>query len=129
MHSLCRALLIASVGVLAACAPNQPTVTRAADTPTYAPTQLVEVLDAPPKRAYTEIGVIDAPGEPGALRAQVIAQVRDKAAQLGADAVILQDVSRTMPASQRLNPTTGQYEATGGLLVPAYKGIAIKYRP
>lgn len=129
MHSLRRASLIAFACALAACAPNQPTVTRAADSPTYAPTQLVEVLNAPPTRPYSEIGVIDAPGEPGALRAQVIAQVRDKAAQLGADAVILQDVSRTMPASQRLNPTTGQYEATGGLLVPAYKGIAIKYRP
>lgn len=129
MHSLRRALLIAFACALSACAPNQPTVTRAADSQTYPPTQIVDVLDAPPTRPYTEIGVINAPGEPGALRAQVIAQVRDKAGQLGADAVILQDVSRTMPASQRLNPTTGQYETTGGALVPAYKGIAIKYRP
>ena len=46
----------------------------------------------------------------------------------GADAVILQDVSRPAPAMTRLNPTTGMYENTGGQLVPAFKGIAIKYR-
>lgn len=128
MNPLRLAQLAVLVSVLAACAPTQLTVERPAGAATYPPTQNVDVLDAPPQRPYTEIGVINAPGEPGALRTQVVAQVREKAAQIGADAVILQDVSRTTPASQRLNPTTGQYESTGGLLVPAYKGIAIKYR-
>lgn len=120
--------LVALAYALAGCAANELAVTRPANAPTYAPTQVVEMLDRPPTRPYTEIGVIDAPGEPGALRTQVIAQIRDKAAALGADAVILQDVSRVAPSSQRLNPATGQYESTGGQLVPAYKGTAIKYR-
>ena len=61
-------------------------------------------------------------------RPQVIAQIRTKAQQIGADAVIIQDLSRPAPTSSRLNPTTGMYETTGGQLVPAFKGIAIKYK-
>lgn len=62
------------------------------------------------------------------LRTQALAQIRAKAQQIGADAVILQDLSRTAPASQRLNPTTGQMEATGGQVIPAFKGVAIKFK-
>ena len=43
-------------------------------------------------RAYQQIGVIDVAGEPGAFRSQVLAQVAQRARQMGADAVILQDV-------------------------------------
>ena len=86
------------------------------------------MLESPPTRAYTEIGIIEVPGESGANRVQVLAQIRTKAQQIGADAVILQDLSRTVPTGQRLNPTTGLYESTGGQVVPAFKGVAIKYR-
>jgi hypothetical protein len=122
-------LLLLLVPLVAGCASSQQTVTvvRTGDA-TFPPTRFVDMLDTAPSRPYVEIGVINAPGEAGALRTQVLAQVRDKAAELGADAVILQDLSRTTPASPRLNPTTGQYENTGGVLVPAFKGIAIKYR-
>ena len=86
------------------------------------------MLDAPPTRPYQQIADIDVTGEQGALRTQVIAQIRAKAQQIGADAVILQDLSRLRQRTTRLNPTTGTYETTGGQLVPAFKGIAIKYR-
>lgn len=128
MNPFRLASLLTLAYALAGCAPTELAVTRPANAPTYAPTQVVEVLDQPPSRPYIEIGVIDAPGEPGALRTQVIAQIRDRAAALGADAVILKDVSRVSPSSQRLNPATGQYESTGGQLIPAYKGTAIKFR-
>jgi len=111
----------------AACASPQPEVVRTG-TQVYAPTTDVDLLERAPTRPYTEIGVIDAPGEPGALRAQVLAQIRDKARQLGADAVILTDLSRRAPTTQQLNPTTGYYETVGGQTIPAFKGIAIKYR-
>ena len=123
---LTLAFVLASA--LAACAAPQPDVVRAPGSAVYPPTQFVELLDQPPSRAYVEIGTIDAPGEPGALRSQVLAQIRTKAQQLGADAVILTDVSRNAPATQRLNPTTGTYETLGGQPIPAFKGIAIKYR-
>jgi hypothetical protein len=88
----------------------------------------VDTLERPPSRAFVEIAVVDAPGEPGVLRAQLLAQILEKAQQMGADAVVLQDVSRTTPAAQRLNPSTGQYESIGGQVIPAFKGVAIKYR-
>jgi len=114
--------------VLAACAPAQPDVVRPAGAPTFPPTQFVEMLESAPSRPYQEIGVIEATGEPGALRAQVMAQLRTRAQQIGAEAVIVQDLSRTAPASTRLNPTTGQYESTGGQTIPAFRGVAIRYK-
>jgi hypothetical protein len=114
--------------VLVACTASQPQVVRPTGTTVYPPTQFVEVLDSAPSRPYVEIGVIDVPGEPGALRAQVLAQVQASAQQIGADAVILRDTSRQAPTAPRLNPTTGQYDTTGGQLIPSYKGIAIKYK-
>lgn len=114
--------------LLSACTQVQPDVVRTAGAPVYAPTQFVEILESPPARPYQQIADIDVAGEPGALRPQVIAQIRTKAQQIGADAVIIQDLSRPAPTSSRLNPTTGMYETTGGQLVPAFKGIAIKYK-
>jgi hypothetical protein len=122
------ASLIAALTLLSACTQMQPEVVRPAGAPVYPPTQFVEMLDAPPTRPYQQIAVIELAGEQGALRTQVIAQIRTQAQQIGADAVILQDLSRTAPAVPRLNPTTGMYETTGGQPVPAFKGIAIKYR-
>jgi hypothetical protein len=121
------ALFMVSI-VLSACTPSQPEVVRPSGQTTYSPTRFVEMLEAVPARPYEQIGVIDSPGEPGALRAQVLAQIQAKAQQLGADAVILQDLSRPAPVTQRLNPTTGLYESVGGQTIPAFKGIAIKYR-
>lgn len=133
MHSLpiaiaSRSCVLAVALALVACAAPQPDVTRTTSTVTYPPTANVELLEQAPTRPYTEIGTIDEPGEPGALRAQVLAQIREKARQLGADAVIVTDVSRRAPTTQRLNPTTGFYDTVGGQVIPAFKGIAIKFR-
>ncbi len=126
LRPACLGLIL---GFLAACSSPAPTdVTRTTGGAAYPPTVFVEMLDAPPSRPYEQIGVIDAPGEPGALRAQVLARVTSRAQQLGADAVILQDLSHPAPPVTRLNPTTGMYETVGGQMIPAFKGIAIKYR-
>lgn len=122
------AAVLALASALAACAPSQAEFVRPAGAPTYPPTQFVDLVERAPARAYAEIGVIEVPGEPGAQRAQVLAQIRTKAQQIGADAVILTDLSRTVPTEQRLNPTTGQYEIAGRQVVPAFRGVAIKYR-
>jgi hypothetical protein len=122
------ASLFAALILLSGCTAVQPGVVRPAGAPVYPPTQYVEILEAPPTRPYQQIADIDVTGEQGTLRPQVIAQIREKAQQIGADAVILQDLSRPAPTTTRLNPTTGTYETIGGQLVPAFKGIAIKYR-
>ena len=128
MQFLRRIALMACLGMLAACATPQTDFVRVPGSPVYPPTSIVDVLEQPPSRAYVEIGTIDVPGEPGALRAQVLAQIRTKAGQIGADAVILKDVSYPGPTTSRLNPTTGQMETIGGQQVPAFRGVAIKYR-
>lgn len=126
---MCRlASLLAFVFGLAACATTQSDIVRRTGTEVFPPTQFVEVLDSAPARPYVEIGVVNAPGEPGAVRTQLLAQIRTQAAQIGADAVILQDVSRAAPVVPRLNPTTGLYDSTAGPPVPAFKGTAIKFR-
>lgn len=117
-----------AVVVLAACTASQPRVVRTPGAPTFAPTQFVDLLEAPPTRAFQEIGTIDVPAEPGSSRTQVMAQIRTQAQMLGADAVILQDLSRQAPVVPRLNPTTGMNENTGGQSIPAFRGIAIKYK-
>ncbi len=122
------AAVLVALALLGACAPSQPEFVRTPGAPTYPATDYVELLDAPPSRAYKEIGTIDVAGETGALRAQVLTQIRAKAQQIGADAVILRDVSRVSSAQPRLNPTTGTYELSGGQTIPAFKGIAIKYQ-
>ncbi len=126
--SLRSAALVVALLVLAACATPPVAPAQAPITSPYPPTANVEFLDAAPPRPYVEIGPLDAPGEPGMLRAQVLAQLREKARALGADAVIVHDVSYRAPVTQRLNPTTGFYETVGGQTVPAFKGIAIKFR-
>ncbi|MCC6197671.1 MAG: hypothetical protein IT518_24750 [Burkholderiales bacterium] len=126
MRSL--AVLLVVVFALGACASTQPDIVRRTGTQEFPPTQFVEVLDSAPTRPYTEIGIVDAPGEPGALRSQVLARIRAQAALIGADAVVLQDVSRAAPAVPRLNPTTGTYDTASAPQIPAFKGIAIRFR-
>ncbi|MEP7328361.1 MAG: hypothetical protein ABI777_04055 [Betaproteobacteria bacterium] len=128
MHVLRFAAACGVAIALAACTASNPMVVRNAGVPTYAPTQFVDVLEAPPTRPFLEIATINVPGEPGAARTQVLAQIRTQAALLGADAVILQDVSRQAPVVPQLNPTTGKNENTGGQAIPAFRGIAIKYK-
>ena len=126
MLRLATSMFVASL--LLGCAASQPDVIRPAGSPVYPPTQFVDLLESAPTRPYVEIATIDFPGEQGTLRSQALAQIRSRAQQLGADAVILQDLSRPAPLVSRLNPTTGTYETTGGQLVPAFKGTAIKYK-
>jgi len=126
---LLRHLLIGLFAIaIAACAPGQKQLVKPVGTATYPPSNNVEVLSSPPEKPYVEIGEVDASGEPGAVPVQVLAQIRTQAQQIGADAVILKDISRTLPSAPRLNPTTGTYETVGGQLLPAYTGIAIRYR-
>ena len=83
------ATLLAALILVAGCTPSQPEFVRPDGAPTFAPTQFVEMLDAPPSRPYDAIGVIEVTGEAGAPRTQVLAQIRTRAQEIGANAVIL----------------------------------------
>lgn len=115
--------------LLVACAPLAPDVRRAEGTPAFPASSFPpEVLEQAPARPHVQVGVIDAKGVLGQTPSQVIARIRDQAQQIGADAVILQDVSVRAPANSTFNPATGGYAVTQGSAIPAFKGIAIRYQ-
>lgn len=123
--------LIPSLLVLlaAACAPLAPDVIRSEGAPVLpASAYLPEVLEQAPNRPYVKIGVVDAKGVLGMVASQVVTRIREQAQQIGADAVILQDVSVRPPAESTFNPATGGFAVTQGNAIPAFKGIAIKYQ-
>ena len=116
--------------LVAACAPLAPDVRRVDGAPTFpAAAAPPDVLAQPPTKPYIQIGVVDAKGTPGMAPAQVVARIREQAQQMGADAVVLQDVSTRAPTESKYNPVTGGYTVTQGDPVPAFKGFALKYRP
>ncbi len=126
MNKLTLSLFILLV---AACAPLAPDVRRTEGTPVYPPSAyLPEVLEQAPARPHVQIGLVDARGVAGMVPSQVVARIRDQAQQIGADAVILQDVSVRQPAESRFNPATGGFVITQSDAVPAFKGIAIRYQ-
>jgi hypothetical protein len=115
--------------ILVACAPLAPDVRRIDGAPALpVSATLPEVLDQAPTRPYAQIGVVDAKGAPGMTSVQVLARIREQAQQLGADAVILQDVSARAPTESKYNPVTGGYSIVQGDTIPAFKGYAIKYQ-
>ncbi len=121
--------LALAVLALAACAPLPTDVRPVAGAPSLGPAGAVpDVLYERPSRPFVEIGVVDAQGVPGMTSAQLLARVREQARQIGADAVIVEDASRRTPPETRYNPATGGFDVTGGQTIPAFKGIAIKYR-
>jgi hypothetical protein len=126
-----RALVVSMLGMallVSACAPLQPKVVLREGVPTYPPSRYVELLKIAPKQPYQELAVIEATGTPGMYSVQVQEEVRKQAQQLGADAVILQDLSRVTAPESKLNPSLGSYELIPGEIIPAFRGIAIKYR-
>ena len=115
--------------LLAACAPLAPDVRRTEGTPTFPASAFPpEVLEQAPSRPYVQVGVVDARGVLGQTPSQVITRIREQAQQIGADAVILQDVSVRQPAESTFNPATGGFAVTQGSAIPAFKGIAIRYQ-
>ncbi len=115
--------------LLVACAPLAPDVRRTEGAPVFPASSFPpEVLAQAPSRPHVQVGVIDAKGVLGQTPSQVISRIREQAQQLGADAVILQDVSVRPPANSTFNPATGGFAVTQSDAIPAFKGIAIRYQ-
>jgi hypothetical protein len=122
--------LLASVMVLSlsACATSGPQVRVEPLTQRhYAATNLVEMLAGPPSKPYEQIARLHVQGSGAESPAQLQAALQAKAAELGADAVIVKDESTTVPPAVSYNPSGGQYSTTVGQTIPAYSAIAIRY--
>lgn len=79
----------------------------------YAPTQTVDVLSAQPTQAFESIArlhLVDPTGV--ANRSQLVAQLTETAKGLGANALVIEDVSLPGSAGVSFNPAGGQMQGT-----------------
>ena len=95
----------------------------------YTPTSLVTTLTVPPQRPYMPIAEINGSAPAGTAPAQVVAAITKRAAELGADAIILHDESRSTPAQMQFNPSGGLYQNIPGQVTPIYSAEAIRWLP
>ena len=115
--------------VLAGCAaPSQEIVEQRTDAAAhYAPTVLVEVLRSAPARPYVVLADFDAQAPAGTTVAQLLARLQARAAALGANALIVQDLIRHAASTLQFNPAGGQVMEAGGQLLPHLRAQAIRY--
>jgi len=94
----------------------------------YPPTQNVQILTQPPTRAFKQIAMLEARGPVNTPMTDLLESMKEKAAAIGADAVIpTQDASTRQQQALMYNPWLGGYQTIGGGTLPVIRGIAIKY--
>ena len=99
------------------------------ESPHSMPTQNVEVMSQLPDRPYVELGIIKV-RERSKLASspdKMMRLLREKARQIGADAIILQGVSAESKISTSTNKSTGEatvYTSTKDIV----QGLAIAYK-
>ncbi len=122
------ALLGAVITVVGGCAagPQGVSVTRV-DTHEYPPSMLVEVLRHAPAQPYKVLARFDASAPAGTPIAQLLAQLQERAAAMGANAIIVQDLSTTEAASVQFNPSGGQFQQQPTQIVPRLHADAIRF--
>ena len=132
MSSL-RAPLLIAVAItaisLGGCAGGPQLQVKPLSATHYAPTSLVTTLTVPPQRPYMPIAEINGSAPAGTAPAQVVAAITKRAAELGADAIILHDESRSTPAQMQFNPSGGLYQNIPGQVTPIYSAEAIHWLP
>ncbi|OIQ85466.1 hypothetical protein GALL_326980 [mine drainage metagenome] len=123
-----RALAAAGLAlVLGGCAATQDVAVERVSAEQYAPTSVVEVLQRAPARPYQLIARLDASGAAGTPVAQVLASLQAKAAALGANAIVVQDLSTRQQGTLQLDPSGGQMTQTAAQVVPHLKAQALRY--
>jgi hypothetical protein len=96
---------------------------------TYPPTQNVQILTDVPTRPFKQIATLEARGPVNTPITDLWGSMREKAAAIGADAVIpTQDASTPQQQGLMYNPWLGGYQTIGGGTIPVIRGIAIKYK-
>lgn len=120
------ACLTAAVSILPGCASQQEVQVRLETTQQFAPTAYVSVLQKLPTKPYTRIGVLDAQAPAGTPLAQVLAELQNKAGALGANAIVVQDLSTKVGGTLQYNPSGGQFTTSPSEIVPHLRAEAIR---
>jgi hypothetical protein len=112
---------------LTACA-TRPVAMRVeyfAGAPSYPRQPFIQVLTQPPSMGYQKIARIRATGGSGLSETQVLDALEQKARDLGANAVIINNITRHESSTVNYNPSGGQYAFTQARSAPSFDGLAI----
>lgn len=125
-------VLVAAALLLSACAATadgSPVTVERVASAHYAPTQFVNVLHAPPTKAYTVIARVRAVDPTGAAtRGQLIAELESAATRLGANALIIDSAATTPSTSVQFNPAGGLQQSAPLAGAIAVSGTAIRMK-
>lgn len=128
----CAALIAVAVIALAGCATTATTapVVEQLTQAHYAPTQTVDVLATAPAAAFERIARLRLSDPTGvATQSQLVAQLADTAKALGANALVVEQVTRAGTPDVGFNPAGGQMQATGNGGAITVTALAIRYTP
>lgn len=108
---------------------HQETVqVRHLTTERYLPSRYVEVYRKTPETPFEKIAVLEASGQPETPRSQLLGSIVEKARELGAQAVIVEDKSQPIGNPLVMNPTGGMYTVNPGMqMIPRYRATAIRF--
>lgn len=117
------------VVLISGCAADFTKATLFDESIIYPQTQTVEILSAPPDKPYKKIALLEAQRGIYATLPDLLNSMRQKAKQIGADAIIPYEYT-DKPVSPGLmyNPWLGGYQILPGGNVPVLRGYAIKYQ-
>lgn len=130
-HRILRPALVLGITlavVLTGCAAQQQVAVEPETTSVFAPTTLVQVLQQFPSQPYWRIAKLDATGVAGTPSAQLLALLQERAARLGADAIVVEDLSTREGSTLQFNPSGGQFSTSSGAVVPHFRAYAIRFK-
>lgn len=94
----------------------------------YPPTKHVQILTKAPTRTFKQIAMLEAKGPVNTPITDLLESLKQKAAAIGADAVIpTENTSTQTQPGFVYYPWVGGYQTIGGGIIPVVRGFAIKY--
>ncbi|MGD9897446.1 MAG: hypothetical protein AB7T14_10290 [Candidatus Methylacidiphilaceae bacterium] len=94
----------------------------------YRPSRYVEIYRKAPEGPYEKIAVLEASGQPETPKSQLLGSIVEKARELGAEAVIVENKSQPIGNPLVMNPSGGMYTVNPGMqMIPRYRATAIRF--
>lgn len=121
-----RNTLLLAILLLSGCATTSAVMFESGIT--YPSTQNVQIMTQMPDRPFKQIAMLEARGPVNTALPDLLESMRQKGAEIGADAVIpTQDASTHQRKGLMYNPWLGGYHTIGGGTLPIIRGVAIRF--
>ncbi|ACD84132.1 hypothetical protein [Candidatus Methylacidiphilum infernorum] len=127
MASLMRSFYLLILLFFYGCAQQESVRVKRLTTEAYSPSRYVEILNKAPKRRYLKIAELDIRGAEGSPKTELVGALSQKARELGAEALILEDRSVPIGNPFIMNTSGGMYDTNLNRYIPAYHAVAIRY--